>query len=247
MARTARVKSESNIYHIMIRGINRQLIAEDEEDNQKLKEILSQGKKVCGYELYGYCFLGNHIHLLMKEGKESLEQIFKRIGSRYVYYFNQKYKRIGHLFQDRFKSEPVNDDSYLLTVLTYIHKNPVKAGLSNTVEEYRWSSYREYIGDPSLIDVEFILGMITKGQLIELHKMEPQVDVLDIRQGNFRMTDEEAIEKVQEICGVEARDLASMDTSKRNLYIKRICENGISIRQISRITGISKGIIERTR
>ena len=77
--------------------------------------------------------------------------------------------------------------------------------------------------------------------------MEPQVDVLDIRQGNFRMTDEEAIEKIQEICGVEARDLASMDTSKRYLYIKKICENGISIRQISRITGINKGIIERMR
>ena len=68
MVRSARVKSESNIYHIMIRGINRQLIAVDEEDNQKMKEILEQCKEICGYELYGYCFLGNHIHLLMKEG-----------------------------------------------------------------------------------------------------------------------------------------------------------------------------------
>lgn len=231
----------------MIRGINRQLIAEDEEDNQKLKEILSQCKEKCGYELYGYCFLGNHIHLLMKEGQESLEQIFKRIGSRYVYYFNQKYKRIGHLFQDRFKSEPINDDGYLLTVLTYIHNNPVKAGLSKTAAGYRWSSYREYMEVSSLIDVELILGMITKGQFVELHKVETQAKVLDIREYNFRMTDEEAIKKVKEICGVNARDLAGIDITKRNLYIKRIYGKGISIRQISRITAISKGIIERMR
>lgn len=192
MARTARIKSDSNIYHIMIRGIDRQLIAEDEEDNWKLKEILSQCKEICGYERYGYCFLGNHIHLLMKEGKENLEQIFKRIGSRYVYYFNQKYKRVGHLFQDRFKSEPINDDGYLLTVLAYIHNNPVKAGLSKTAAEYKWSSYREYMESNSLIDVEFILGMIMKGQFIELYKAEPQEGVLDIGVDNLKMTDEEA-------------------------------------------------------
>ncbi len=245
MARNARTKSESHIYHIMIRGINRQLIAVDEEDNQRLKEVMRQCKEICGYELYGYCFLGNHIHLLMKEGKESLEQIFKRIGSRYVYYFNQKYKRIGHLFQDRFKSEPINDDSYLLTVLTYIHNNPVKAGLNKTAAEYKWSSYGEYLEESSLIDATFILGMITKEQFIELHKAEGQVKVLDIGEDNFRTTDAEAVQIVKELCGVDVWELAGMDITKRNSYIKKLRNRGISIRQISRITGISKGIIER--
>lgn len=247
MARTARTKSDSNIYHIMIRGINRQLIAVDEEDNQRLKEILWQCKEVCGYELYGYCFLGNHIHLLMKEGKESLEQIFKRIGSRYVYYFNQKYKRIGHLFQDRFKSEPINDDGYSLTVLTYIHNNPVKASLSKTAAEYKWSSYREYLEGSSLIDVTFILGMITKEQFIELHKAENQLNALDIGEDNFRTTDAEAVQMVKEICGVDTWELEDMDISDRDLCIKELRKIGISIRQISRITGISKGIIERVK
>jgi len=229
----------------MIRGINRQLIAEDEEDNQKLKEILSQCKEICGYELYGYCFLGNHMHLLMKEGKETLEQIFKRIGSRYVYYFNQKYKRVGHLFQDRFKSEPINDDGYLLTVLAYIHNNPVKAGLSKSAAEYRWSSYKEYVESRSLIDVEFIMGMMTQGQFIELHKVETPDGVLDIGKDNFKITDEEAKQKIKEVCGVDAREIDGVDIAERNLSIKKLRENGLSIRQISRITGISKGIIEK--
>ena len=247
MARTARVKSDSNIYHIMIRGINRQLIAEDEEDNQKLKEILRHCKEICGYELYGYCFLGNHIHLLMKEGKETLEQIFKRIGSRYVYYFNQKYKRVGHLFQDRFKSEPINDESYLLTVLAYIHNNPVKAGLSKTAAAYRWSSYGEYREGGSLIDVEFILGMITKGQFIELHKTETQDGILDMGEDNFKMTDEEAKQKVKELCGVDAREIGGADIAEKTLNIKKLRQNGLSIRQISRITGISRRFIEKTK
>ncbi len=114
MARAAREKSNSGIYHIMIRGINKQLILEDNEDNQKLLEVLKECKVLSEYKIYAYCFMGNHIHLLLKVEKENLEQIFKRIGARYVYYYNWKYKRSGHLFQDRFKSEPIDDDSYLL-------------------------------------------------------------------------------------------------------------------------------------
>jgi len=106
MARLASEKSNSGIYHVMIRGINKQLIL----------DVLRKCKVVSEYKIYAYCFLGNHIHLLLKVEKENLEQIFKRIGARYVYCFNQKYKRSGHLFQDRFKSEPIEDDSYSLAV-----------------------------------------------------------------------------------------------------------------------------------
>ena len=162
----------------------------------------------------------------MKEGKESLEQIFKRIGSRYVYYFNQKYKRIGHLFQDRFKSEPINDDSYLLTVLTYIHNNPVKAGLTETAAEYKWSSYGEYLKESTLLDTAFILGVITKEQFIELHKAEGQVKVLDIGADNFRMTDAEAVQIVKELCEVDVLALVVMDITKRNSYITKLRDRG---------------------
>ncbi|MGI6091894.1 MAG: transposase, partial [Negativicutes bacterium] len=202
---------------------------------------------ICGYDLYAYCFLGNHIHLLIKEGKESLGQIFKRIGSRYVYYFNQKYKRIGHLFQDRFKSEPVNDDSYLLTVLTYIHNNPVKAGLSKTAAEYQWSSYNEYTQSNNLVNVQFVLGMITRQQFIDLHNDERNADVLDIAEDNFRVTDAEAVLMIKEICGLDSSELVMTDIGKRNLYIRQLREKGLSIRQIARVTGIRKGIIEKLK
>ena len=145
MPRQARRKSESGIYHIMLRGINRQVIFEDEEDNLKFLETLKNYKAVSGYKLFAYCLMSNHIHLLLRVEKEYLDLIIKRIAGSYVYWYNWKYKRNGHLFQDRFKSEPVEDDAYFLTVIRYIHQNPIKAGLSKTIDDYKFSSYNEYI------------------------------------------------------------------------------------------------------
>lgn len=105
--RQARRKSESGIYHIILRGINQQQIFEDEEDSYRFLETLSKYKEQCGYEIYAYCLMGNHIHILLKEGKENLTLVLKRIAGSYVYWYNWKYRRSGHLFQDRFKSEPV--------------------------------------------------------------------------------------------------------------------------------------------
>ena len=112
MPRAARKKSNSGIYHIMLRGINRQQIFEDDEDNQRFIETLSKYKEECGYSIYAYCLMGNHLHILLKENQQDLTLIFKKIAGSYVYWYNWKYQRSGHLFQDRFKSEPVEDDNY---------------------------------------------------------------------------------------------------------------------------------------
>ncbi len=106
----------------MLRGINRQQIFEDKEDMQRFIETLLRYREQCEYVVYAYCLMGNHVHILLKEGKEDLTLILKRIAGSYVYWYNWKYRRIGHLFQDRFKSEPVDDDGYFLTVLRYIHQ-----------------------------------------------------------------------------------------------------------------------------
>ena len=121
--------SESGIYHVILRGVNRQAIFEDDEDSEQFLDILEGCKAVSGFEVLAYCLMGNHVHLLMRVGKEPLSTIFRRIASKYVYWFNVKYDRVGHLFQERFKSEPVEDDAYLATVMRYIHNNPVKAGI----------------------------------------------------------------------------------------------------------------------
>src|SRR5665811_2065044 len=110
MPREARELSKSGIYHILMRGINRQNIFEDEEDCEKFTQTLYRYKEISKYEIYAYCLMGNHMNLLIKNGQESLEQVMRRICGSYVYWYNKKYDRIGNLFQDRFKSKPVEDD-----------------------------------------------------------------------------------------------------------------------------------------
>ena len=146
MPRAARRKSESGIYHVILRGMNRQQIFYDEEDYAYFIHLLDRFQDISHYELYAYCLMGNHIHLLLKTGEEPLDRVFRRIGASFVYWYNLKYQRVGHLFQDRFRSEPVEDDQYFLTVLRYVFRNPVKAGLCTKPEEYPYSNIREYIG-----------------------------------------------------------------------------------------------------
>ena len=205
MPRKAREKSQSGIYHIIMRGINRQDIFEDEEDYKKLKQTLKQYKEKSGYEIYAYCFMSNHVHLLIKVGKEPLEQIMRRVCGSYVYWYNQKYGRVGNLFQDRFKSEPVENDSYLLTVLRYIHQNPTKIGGSI---EYVWSSYKEYLGEVQVIDTITILGMFSEDRekavrkFVEFNNEAGQETCLDIEE-QYRITDQEAGQIIKKVFKLE--------------------------------------------
>ena len=247
MPRQARKKAESGIYHIMLRGINQQQIFEDDEDNQKFLEILRECKKLSGYRLLAYCLMGNHVHLLMREGKESLEQVFKRIGGRFVYWYNIKYQRVGHLFQDRFKSEPVEKDAYLLTVIRYIHQNPVKAGLCVRPEEYPYSSWREYLTQPWLADVEVTDTLIERDDLIAFHALPGNEKCLDIADKPMvRLTDEQAKVVMVKATGCEnASDFQRLTPIKRDKAILRLRKSGLSLRQISRLTGVSIMIIRR--
>ena len=134
MPRQARESSGTGIYHVMMRGINHQNIFEEQEDYYQLLntlDMMAQSYEPDGtpsgrnYTLYAYCLMSNHIHLLIREREDKIGMAIKRIASSYVYYYNHKYSRDGHLFRERFKSEVVNDLAYFVTLLRYIHLNPV--------------------------------------------------------------------------------------------------------------------------
>ena len=246
MPRQARQQSESGIYHIMLRGINQQNIFEDKEDKERFLQTLNHYKAISGYTLFAYCLMSNHIHLLLKIGNENLDVVLKRVAGSYVYWYNWKYKRHGHLFQDRFKSEPVDDDSYFLTVLRYIHQNPVKGGLCKNVADYKYSSYFEYLNESDLVDTAFGLGIITREQFIDFNNECSDEVCLDLEENSFRLTDEEAkgiIRKVSK-CN-NAAEFQKLDCAKRDKYLKLCRSKGISIRQLSRLTGISFNVVRK--
>ena len=204
----ARVKSSTGIYHIIMRGINRQIIFEDTEDYIQFLESLTRQKEMSQIEIYAYCLMSNHVHLLIKEGNEDLGTVFKRIGSSYVYWYNWKYNRRGHLFQDRYISEVVEDDSYLLSVIRYIHHNPLKAGITRALPEYRWCSYNEYTNRKDICNIETGLGIFSDDtqKAIELFKAFSadtiDTNVLDY-DDHIRWKDSEAKAFIKEIASVQ--------------------------------------------
>lgn len=251
MPRQARKKSKTGIYHIMLRGINRQTIFEDDADCNKFVETIQRCKGKSKFELYAYCLMGNHVHLLLKEGAESISLIMQRICSGFVFWYNCKYDRYGHLLQERYKSEVVENEVYLLTVLRYIHRNPIKAGISNTVEGYKWSSIHEYIGKQNIIDTEFVLGLFAeekqtaKKKFVEYISELNDDECLDYEE-RHRMSDEEVIKLIEEKYEVKRGFLHLLERQKRDIilrYLKMI--NGITIRQLVRITGVSKAMVEK--
>lgn len=247
MPRQARKKSSSGIYHVMLRGINKQQIFEDEEDCEKFLWTLKETKAVSEYKLFAYCLMGNHIHLLIKEEKEPLEQIFKRIGGKFVYWYNIKYQRVGHLFQDRFKSEPVEDDAYLFTVLRYIHQNPTRAKLCENVEDYKFSSYNEYTDRSWIVDTDFILDIMSLDEFTAFNHEENTDKCLEIEEKEaVRLTDEQARNIISKISGSNSvSDFEKLTKDLKEVYVKEFKKFGVSVRQICRLTGMSYYTVQR--
>ena len=150
---------------------------------------------------------------------------------------------------DRFKSEVVDEEGYFLTVLRYIHQNPLKAVLVKEIEEYKWSSYIEYIGAVNLINMEFTLNLFNidrEKALINFIKFNKEGNnnvCLDIDEKR-KFSDEQAKELIKNVCRVNCPlELQKIDKKIRDIYLKKLKENNLSIRQIERLTGINRGII----
>ena len=159
MARQARKRSSTGTYHVMLRGIDKRDIFLDDEDRKRFIEGIIKAKECGGFKIYGYCLMDNHVHILIEED-EKIGTSIKRITVGYVGWHNNKYERTGHLFQNRYKSESVETENYLITVLRYIHQNLLKAKMVTKLADYNWSSYNQYLsiyqGENSFVDGELI-------------------------------------------------------------------------------------------
>ncbi len=145
MPRMARIAVPSMLYHVISRGNNREWVFNETEDFEKYLEICKRYKESHGFKLYNWALMNNHVHLLLETGEKSpLSKIMQGINLAYTIWFNRKNKKIGHLWQDRFRSFIIERDSYLLECGRYIERNPLRAGLVKEIQRYPWSSYNVY-------------------------------------------------------------------------------------------------------
>lgn len=246
MPRAARKVSSTGIYHVMIRGINKEKLFLDEKDKEKFIEILIKIKKDLNYDLYAYCLMENHAHFLINEKEQSISQIMKSICGIYGGWFNYRHHRVGHLFQDRFKSECVESDSYFISVLKYILNNPVKAKLVTDPQDYKWSNYNEYTKKKKFTDTEFFLTMLHKNERIakkifieEIKK--DMINIVNLTIDNTRRSDRDAEEIINmELKNYHTENVGELSIENRILFIKNLLAKGVTKRQIMGITGLTK-------
>lgn len=146
MARPLRIEIRGALYHISSRGNDNSPVYRDEEDYQKFLEILSEIPQRYGTFLHVYILMENHYHILIETPEGNIKGAIHYLNASYAGYFNKRYRRSGHLFQGRYKGAIIQKEVYLLPVSRHLHLNPVRAEVVRRPEDYRWSSYSEYIG-----------------------------------------------------------------------------------------------------
>jgi len=151
---------DDGFYHIMLRGNARQAIFRDEQDRETLEDCLRDALAYYTAEIHAYCWMTNHLHLLMRVSTEPVQHAVRHFASNYARRFNSKYLGVGHVFQGRHKRRHVSSDAYLKQVVRYIHRNPVEAGIAADPSAYPWSSYRFYLDQeqPNFLTTQTVLA-----------------------------------------------------------------------------------------
>ncbi len=242
MPRVARIKGETGFYHITLRGNGRRILFEDDDDRMKYLALLQRFACSDDFYIMAYCLMDNHVHLLIYACEEKLDAVMKQMSVTYAKYFNNRWGHVGHVFQGRYGSVPIESDHQLLATVRYVHRNPEEAHVSSA-SDYTWSSYGAYMGMRSFVRTEMVLEMLHGPdgfrELCEPYEYEPKVI-------NSRSDNEECSHAAKQILQLASLELVShMSRYERDDAIRKLLLTGMSIRQIERTLGIGRGVISR--
>jgi REP element-mobilizing transposase RayT len=155
MPRIARKVIDTKYFHVMVQGIGRDYVFEYEDWKEFYIQCMQKAKQKENVKIIAFCVMGNHVHILVKaETIENLSKFMHMANSDYSRYYNRENKRVGHVFRNRYRSEPIKDIKQLINCLAYIHNNPVKASMMEKAEDYKWSSYINYLTGKGVTDFE---------------------------------------------------------------------------------------------
>ena len=244
MPRSARRMSESGFYHVMLRGNGRQVIFGGDADRREFVHGLRDVLPPLGVGLMAWCLMSNHVHLLLSDADGHLSEAVHALATRYAGYFNRVTGHVGSVFDGRFRSVPIESDAQLLAAVRYIHENPVKAGVCAS-PDYPWSSYREYVGEPSISDVGPVLDLVGGVEQFERFSSDRRPSGYCFRAG-VRVPEDEAADVARAaVYPLEPSELKALDISERNRLLVAMRETGLSVRQIERLTGIGRYAVEK--
>ncbi|MCG8501685.1 MAG: transposase [Firmicutes bacterium] len=219
MARRQRVHYEGALYHVICRGNNREYVFDKEEDKKMYLKTILRYKEKYSFKLYAYCIMDNHAHLLIEVDRAPLSQIMQGIQQVFTMKYNKKHDRTGHVFEQRYKAILCNKDQYLLSLIRYIHQNPMEAGIVEKLD-YEWSSHSIYIGTRAseLVDHQYVLGILSEdiNQAIKkyVELMEEEIDIEEMKEKELS----KGIKQDRELGRQGNKELG------HNYIIQKICE-----------------------
>lgn len=254
MPRTARRISDSGFYHVISRGVGRMALFLDDEDRRFFLDGLLRACRGTRCAIIAWCLMDNHVHLIVSDGDGSLSKVMHRAQVRYAAYFLRRTGHVGHVFESRFKSKPIEDDGYLLAAVRYVHLNPWKAGICEA-SRYGWSSYREYaaepmgdpLGEPMICDrgpvLELLGGPAAFRDLIDGRWDLPAYDP---PRAGTRVSDDDMFDVAAVALGdIDPEAIRALDAGGRRRALGRLRDAGLSVRQIQFLTRLSGKTITR--
>jgi REP element-mobilizing transposase RayT len=173
MARPLRIEFPGAVYHVTSRGNARQPIFTNDEDRDGFLDILSTVVERFHWLCHAYCLMENHYHLLIETPNGNLSKGMRELNGVYTQRFNQRYRRVGHLFQGRYNAIIVEKDNHLLSLCRYVVLNPVRVGLIKKPEQWRWSNYRATLGlakRPSFLAIDWVLSQFAGRKRVATEK-----------------------------------------------------------------------------
>jgi REP element-mobilizing transposase RayT len=232
----------------MLRGINREACFRSDKVKQVFMELLKEQQDKELISMLAWCVMDNHVHLLLKAETGNMSKAIQATALKFAAKYNAYNERSGPVFGDRYRSECIEDDTYLLGALRYIHCNPVKAGMVANCADYAWSSYSEYLTDEGrYLDKEqrqIVLGLFGgPREFAEFHAVADDAEYLEMREDILAARKERAFNLVEQYCSAKGVTDASQLLSSKRVFAD-ICgllteEGKLTLRQVAEVLGTS--------
>lgn len=239
MPRNPRNSYQTSFFHIIVQGIKKEYIFNETKFLNSYRNLLITYESKFDIKLLSYCIMNNHAHILIYTDRiEEMSKYMKCINTIFATYYNTENERVGYVFRDRYKSEPIYSQEYLINCIAYIHNNPVKAGMVRQPNEYKYSSYNDYIYQSGIITSEKLL-LIFKREKIDINEF---IRIHSKNKYNYEDYDKDTEEIIKEFLRENNKTLEEVKDSKK-LTINLILElrrNKKSKTEIGELFGVSR-------
>ncbi len=217
MPRIARENLENGFFHIMVQGIKKEKIFDKDEYKEKYIKLIKFFKEKQKIEIINYCVMNNHVHIIIyTENINELTIFMQKLNTTYAINYNKAENRVGYVFRNRFESKEIYNQDYLTKCIKYVHMNPVKAGITKTEGEYKYSSYNDYINKKGIVTDELLQKIFSSkyNYLKEFLKIEYDEELFEELEKE-ELTDEKLKEQINQFIKKEEITLEELKKDKR--------------------------------